>query len=181
MGRPSKLTDAQWEEVKRRHLAGESLGSLEREFRISRQAIQKKIGDSIVAVKSVANQLVSSEAALRKLPTQDKLLALSLADDLRAISSHLASAAKYGSATAHRLSALAHSEVAKIDDADPLQSMEALRGVAALTKMANDSSVIGVNLLAANKDRMRESERPNVPSSLAHFYGEDEDGQEAHA
>ena len=41
----------------------------------------------------------------------------------------------------------------EIDDAAPLDktSMEALQGVAALTRMANDASVVGLSLLAATK------------------------------
>lgn len=71
---------------------------------------------------------------------------------------HLAGAAKFGSATAHRLSGIAHGKVAEIDDAAPLdeKSLESLKGVAVLTKMANDASQIGVNLLAANKEMIRD-------------------------
>ena len=95
---------------------------------------------------------------------QHRALAVSLADKLRSISSHLASAAEYGAATAHRLNALANSEVAKVDDADVLspESMEAMKGVAALTRLANDSSSIALNLLAANKDTVQ---RMNAPET----------------
>jgi hypothetical protein len=53
---------------------------------------------------------------------------------------------------------LANSEVNKVDDADPLNhdSIEALKGVGVLTKLANDSSQIAVNLLSANKDMIKE-------------------------
>ena len=71
---------------------------------------------------------------------------------------HLAGAAKFGAATAHRLSGLAHGQVDKIDDANPMESQEVLQGISALTKMANDSSTIGMNLLNANKDMMREAQ-----------------------
>jgi hypothetical protein len=41
---------------------------------------------------------------------------------------------RYGSSTAHRSSALAHGEVQKIDDANPLESVvKALKGALALT------------------------------------------------
>lgn len=60
-----------------------------------------------------------------------------------------------GAATAHRLSAIANSQVAKVDDADPSKSMDMLRDVAVLTKMANDASTIGLNLLSANKEMVK--------------------------
>ncbi len=80
----------------------------------------------------------------------------------------MASAARYGAATAHRLSALAHSEVQKVDDGSLLESMDTLKGVAGLTKMVNDSAAIGLNLLAANKEGVkrlseRDAEEPDAP------------------
>ena len=85
---------------------------------------------------------------------------LSLAEKLRSISSSLASAAELGAKTSHRLHALANAEVAKVDDAEPLQSLDALRGVGVLTKLANDSAQIAVGLLTANRETMREEARP---------------------
>lgn len=73
---------------------------------------------------------------------------------LRSISHHLASAASYGAATAHRLTALANSEVQKIDDVEPLKSIESLKGVSALSKLANESATTGMSLLAANMKRL---------------------------
>lgn len=67
---------------------------------------------------------------------------------------HLAGAARYSAATAHRLSGVAHAKVAGIDDAAPLddKSRQALGDIAVLTKMANGSAEIGLNLLKANKE-----------------------------
>lgn len=140
--------------MKKRKLAGESYGELAKEFGVNKATLITKLREGLITVQSVANQIVGAEEELRKLPFQDQLLTLSLADDLRAVSQHLASAAKYGAATAHRLKALAHSEVQKIDDADPLASMVAVKAVAVLTDVANKSAAIGLNLLAANKGQM---------------------------
>lgn len=80
---------------------------------------------------------------------------MDLAEKLRSISGSLASAAELGAKTAHRLQALANSEVAKVDDAQPLESVDALKGVSALTKLANDSASIALNLLNANKETVQ--------------------------
>lgn len=76
---------------------------------------------------------------------------------------HLAGAAKYGASTAHRLSGIANAKVMEIDDAAPLTdaSLLSLKGVAVLTKVANEASQIGVNLLAANKDMIKEANQGN--------------------
>ncbi|WP_291928608.1 hypothetical protein [Limnohabitans sp.] len=92
---------------------------------------------------------------------------MSLAEKLRAISVSLANAAELGAKTAHRLHALANAEVVKVDDADPLKSMDALKGVSVLTKLANDSSQIAVNLLNANRETVKEANKPQVDEAPA--------------
>lgn len=176
MGRQSKLTDAQWEAIGKRLLAGEAAAALAREYGVSKAAISTRFSKRNEEIKTVANQIVATERALSKLNVSEQIAARSLADDLKAISEHLAGAARYGSATAHRLAGIAHAKVEEIDDAGPLtpDSIEALKGVAVLTKMANESSEIGINLLRANKDAVDELNKSGtgkVPSGLEHFYG----------
>lgn len=166
MARPSKLTEKQWAAIEKRLMDGEKPAALAKEYGINRAAITRKFSQQVRNVKAVANQIVTAETALRALPVAQQIAAISLADDLRAISGHLASAAKYGSMTAHRLSGIAHSQVERIDDADPLrkESLESLQGIAALTKLANASSEIGLSLLAANKDMVREANNGGATS-----------------
>jgi AcrR family transcriptional regulator len=154
MARPSKLTDAQWEAIGKRLLAGESAAKLSREFGVSKAAISVRFSKRNETIKSVANQIVETERALSFLNVSEQIAARSLADDLKAISEHLAGAARFGAATSHRLAGIAHNKVAEIDDAKPLDenSLTALKGIAVLTRMANDASEIGLNLLRANKD-----------------------------
>lgn len=178
MGRPSKLNEKQWDDIKRRLATGEKAADLSREYGVSRATISERCQKPSETIRDVANQLVSADSALRSLPISEQAITLSVFDELRAISGHLAGAAKYGAATAHRLSGIAHAKVQEIDDAAPLteKSMESLKGVAVLTRLANDASVIGVSLLSANKDRMKEAEekaaKRSVPAGLGHFYGQ---------
>jgi hypothetical protein len=176
MGRKSKLTDAQWEEIKRRLLDGESGRALAEEFGVSETAIRKKVSSQVSEIKTVANQLASAQTALSKLPISSQISAQTLAQRLISISGHLAGAADYGAATAHRLAGIAHMKAAEIDDAKPLDesSLTTLKGIAVLTRMANDASEIGVNLLKANKeavDEINKGDKDDVPTGLDHFYG----------
>lgn len=171
MGRPSKLTESQWEELKARLSRGEKAADLAREYGVSKTAISARVSKRVETVKAVANQLVSAEDALRSLPVSEQVLALNLADELRAISMHAASAAKFGMATAHRLAAIAHGLVARIDDAEPMASVHELKAIAGLTEVSNKAATIGLNLLAANKDMLVAGAQPDVPSGLDHFYG----------
>jgi hypothetical protein len=157
MGRPSKLSPEQWETIGKRLAAGETRTKLAREYGVDESAIRRRISPITPAVRNVAEKLAEAQNELAALPVAHQYTALSLADDLRAVSTHLAGAAKYGSATAHRLAGIAHNKVAEIDNAAPLDSdsREALRDVAALTKLANEAASTGLNLLAANKDRIQ--------------------------
>lgn len=184
MGRPSKLTDAQWGEVESRLLSGETARSLGREFGVSEGAIRKKFGahQKISAqstqVRTVAEKLAEANIALTALPPSQRAIAVSLSEELRQISTHMAGAARFGAATAHRLSGIAHAKVQEIDDAAPLddKSRDALKDVAVLTRMANDAATIPTNLLAANKDRIKRAEEEEgadaIPSGLDYFYGQ---------
>jgi hypothetical protein len=104
---------------------------------------------------------------IAELPIARQQIVTDLARKLTNISDHLASAAEYGAATAHRLSGIAHMKIGEIDDAKPLdqQSIETLKGIAVLTKMANESSEIAVNLLRANKETIDELNKPRDPKN----------------
>ena len=180
MGRPSKLTEKQWAEIAERMATCESVRALAREFGVSEAAIRLRLSAQVEKIKVVANQIVTTEASIKALPISAQITAHNLADQLRSISGHLAGAANFGAATAHRLSGIVHAKVQEIDDAAPLntESMESLKVVAVLTRMANEASDIGVNLLKANKDAMDDLNkvtRQRPPSGLNHFYGDSTD------
>jgi hypothetical protein len=151
MARPSKLTLDQWSDIERRMLAGESASALAREFQINPSQITRKVSRVTQKVQFVAQSLAKAQTALAELPVAQQYTAVSLAEKMRSISSSLASAAELGAKTAHRLHALANAEVNKVDDAAPLDNVEALKGVSALTKLANDSSALALGLMSGNK------------------------------
>lgn len=168
MGRKSKLSDKQWEEIGKRLLAGEKAAKLAKEFKVSPATLSERFSKSTEKVKSVANQIVETKDALDALTVSEQISAISLAEQLRSISGHLAGAANYSAATSHRLAGIAHGKVQLIDDAAPLldaKSKEALKDVAILQRMANDAANIPLNLLAANKDAVKQvhKEDPVLP------------------
>lgn len=154
MARPSKLTQKQWDAIEQRLLVGEKASDLAKEHGIDRAALTRRFAQQNKVVKNVANQLLAAEGALRALPVAQQINAINLADQLRSISGHLAGAANYGAATAHRLSGIANAKVAEISDCEPFSDKGAatLKEIAVLTSLANESSRIGVNLISANKD-----------------------------
>lgn len=155
MGRPSKLTPDQWAEIQRRASEGEGARALAKEFGVDEAAIRRRVSPQTPRIKEVAAKLAEAQTALAELPVRQQYTAISLAEKLRNISTSLAAAAELGAATSHRLNALANTEVAKVDDAKPLESLDSLRSVGVLTKLANDSASIALNLLAANKEAVQ--------------------------
>lgn len=154
MARKSKLTDSQWEEIRRRVLNGESQRAIAKAYGISESALRGKISAQVVQIKTVAEQIVNTEKALAGLPISAQISARGLADRLHAISNDLAAAAGYGAATAHRLAGIAFMKASEVDDASPISdeaSLEAIKGIAALTRTANESAYLGIELLKANK------------------------------
>lgn len=163
----SPLTPKQWEAIRKRFLAGEKARPLGREFGVSETAIRKRFGVQTKEIKKVANQLVAAEEAFLSLSISSQISARTLADELRAVSIHLAGAGKFGAMTSHRLSGIANKQVDMIDDVNPMASRDVLEGIAVLTKMANDSSVIGCNLLKANKEAIDTMNKPETKTPAA--------------
>jgi hypothetical protein len=113
-GRPSKLSLQQWAEITRRLVEGEKAADLAREFKVSKATLSTGVSKRAGNIKAVANQMVAAERALSSLTVSEQLITVSLASKLRAIGDNLCDAAHYGAATAHRLSAIANIQVAKI-------------------------------------------------------------------
>lgn len=165
MGRPSKLTDKQWSAIEAKLLEGVSRRSLAEKYGVSETAIRKRFGSHIEQIKAVANQVVTAERAVQSLPVSSQVSVANYASKLRALSDHLLGAATFGAATSRRLNGIANAKVQEIDDAAPLsaESLEALKGVAILTKIANESAQIGLNLLSANKEAIKDMNQDQRP------------------
>jgi hypothetical protein len=152
MGRPSKLSESQRAQIEKRLLAGEKAADLAKEFKVHRSAISRGVAQPLQNVQNAAGKVFEAGIVLSELPVAQQGKALNLAATLASISGHLAAASNYGAMTSHRLSGIANGQVDKIDDADPMKSDEALKAIAVLTKIANSSAEIGLNLLRANKE-----------------------------
>ena len=168
MARTSKLNEKQWAEIAKLIESGETYRSVGARFGIAESAIRKRLGAQRaqdLEIKTLATQLVTAEQNIRALPISAQVSAHGFAENLRAASLHLAGAAKFGAATAHRLNAIANSQVQKLDDVDPMSDdgMETLRNIAVLSKTAIDASYIPVNLIKSSKEALDADSRDNKP------------------
>lgn len=165
MARPSKLSQAKKDEIKRRHLAGEGVTALAKEYKVSKATISVLVSKRTTIQKEAAKQLATAEIIFENLPVSEQVNVRGLADQLKGISSNLIQAAMTGSATAKRINELVYKHALLIEgDRERLEETatgeagineDALKRVIVLTKAANDASQIPLNLLAANKEQMK--------------------------
>jgi hypothetical protein len=201
MGRKSALTPEQWAEIERRILLeGETAYKLALEFGVNESSIRRKIKPSnadkadkaefgakaVPELRQIAERKAAADTECKEvskvidsLPYVQQQVVMTLAQRLSNISNSLASAAEYGAATAHRLSGIAHGKVQEIDDAMPLDdedSVKALKGIAALTELANRSAEIPLKLLQANKatiDELNKGDGDKPPPSRITYQARD--------
>ena len=152
----AKLTEKQWKDVHQRLLDGESANSIAKRYNVSRQAILKKAKPAVVDIQTVANQLATAKINLKKLPEVAQVTACNLADDLVSMSMLVGGGAKNGAMTFYRLSGIANKKAQRLDDNEPNE--EELLTIARLTKVGNDAAAPALNLMAANKDKMKQAE-----------------------
>lgn len=185
MGRNSKLTEVQWEKIIKRHMAGESLRSLAKEFNISQPAISRKIADHKHIIHPLAQDLADIHDKVSYLPIAMQVAVHTLADELRTISAHLAAGARYSAATFHAVSARAHEKVELLgaeDDVDlkkggltgEQKDRVTLNMIHAYQQTANEAAKTGLNLLAVNKDNAV-LKTSKAPAGLGLFYGDDDE------
>lgn len=167
VARPSKLSPDQWAEIERRLAAGEQASALAREFGVSPASVSVRVTKNSETIRKTAHLLATAQNALAQLPVPQQYAAMNLAEKLRGISVSLCSAAEHGARTAQRLQALAHEHLQQVKAGQRLdgEATEVLRGVHALTRVANDAASIPMSLLANNREAVRalhEGERADL-------------------
>lgn len=127
------------------------------EYGVSPSVISTRFPKKNLKVSETAMKLADAHESLAMLPLNEQYAAINLAEKLRSISHSLSDSAVLAAMTSHRLAALANAQVCKVDDVDPTseESINTLRGIALMTKLANDSSSLGLGLLSANRDAMK--------------------------
>jgi hypothetical protein len=88
-----------------------------------------------------------------------------MARKLRSMQDPLIGAGEFGASTAHKLHGIANVQSIKIDEVEPHKSMDVLKGMSALIKLANEAAVIPSAFLAANKEAIKQvqKEEPVLP------------------
>lgn len=155
MGRPSKLTTEQWRDVEMRLAAGEGVVDLAREYGVSHAAISHRVSNGGRAVRMAAQTVAEAadtrevaDALIGALEPYQREMAMTLADQLRGISTDVAHAAADGARTGRRLHALARVQAERMQVGGDI---EELRTVGALAKIGNEALSPALALLAAHR------------------------------
>ena len=136
-----------------------------RYFGVSPSLFSEKFSDRKVVIEKAAVQVAEVQNVLESLSETELECTLTLAEQLREISSNMAIAATFSSKTAGRLSQIAHSQLRHVGDTSreltPAQ-IEQLKTVHGVNRMANDASVIPLGLLNANKESVKIINNPQA-------------------
>ena len=150
MGRKSKLTESEWQEIVQRHLIRkESIRSLAEEFGISFSACREYIANRAEKIRTAANLMVDAEKQMFSLPVTDQITVINLAQSLRNTSKLLAESAEIGAHNARGLNTRARNVLSKVAQTPNEEDVDDLKMVGALTGMANNAAKGGMDLLAA--------------------------------
>lgn len=154
MGRPSKLTDSQWEELERLLASGErTVTELAKRYKVSKGAISKRVSKQAEVSKQLARSLVEVEAKIEVLPVSQQRVIRNLADSLKAIQEHYSAAAEDGAAGAAHLQRLARQKAERLDQN---ASGDEIRTVAQLSETARSMAGLATTLITANKGKAPE-------------------------
>jgi hypothetical protein len=156
-GRKPKLDARQLEEVQRRYAKGESARALAREFDCGAATISRHCSRKAERIKNAASKVVEADKALGELLPVERGLALSLADNMKAMANNLARVAQAGSATAVHLAELARERAKDVKLATPkdgsIVDQGAINDVNALNFAANRAASPALRLAALTQGR----------------------------
>ena len=147
MGRRSKLSEKQWAEVIRRHVDGESIRSLAKEFGVGESTIREKISAESAQIKKVSNQIVETNRAVKALPISAQIVAHSRAQRLLAMESLADDVAMAGLGHAKRVSSAISARMEAMQD-EELMDGENLKQLMAAGMVINTHSKLGMDALA---------------------------------
>ena len=160
MARPPTISDKQWREIESRVNGGESMRSVAKDYNVTEGAVRRHFNTKVKPVKELANQLATTEMAIEALPINTQVKVRSLADELKDISHHLASSARLGAMTAHKLANIANYQAEMIDENNPLMNEEAIKAVKVLGGMVNEHNQAAINLINSNKEQVHRLSSP---------------------
>ena len=176
----AKITKDQWLLIERRHLVdGESINSLAKEYGVNESSIRRKLYPKNAESKKVANSLLElanekfniekqsrkNAEKIAELPIQKQLIVTDIYQQLSNISRLTASVAESEANNAQKLSAVKSVQILNLDPEQPDPTIVAM--VKVLGETVNDSLKPALNLLAANKDRIKQQdEQREIEASL---------------
>ena len=134
------------------------MSQLARDYGVGVSRISERFAGSSEKVGIAAAKVAEAHDMLATFTPAEVECTLTLAEQLREISSNMAIAATFSSKTAGRLSQIAHSQLRHVGNTDaPMtpEQIEQLKTVHGVNRMANDASVIPLGLLNANKESVK--------------------------
>lgn len=157
-----------------------------REYKISKAAFSERFSERIRTVKKVANQIVETDRAIALLDVNERIAVFGLAEQLKQMSGHIASAGNDSAMVSKMFAKAARDATSKImfkamdDDGETISPerlaacTEEIAAVMKSTVVSNEASKVSLALLNANKETVNQinnSGAEDKPKTLMDFYG----------
>jgi len=156
MGRPSKLTTEQWEELGNRLLGGETAYSLSKEYGVSNASISERFSERNRNIRTIAESVIETNRVVASLPKQEQAAVNRLITETEAIGANAVSAVLSASEAAKLLNAGALAQLRGIILTRPLtdDDREAMKDAAGMLKMGNEAMAPVNSMMNLTKDRV---------------------------
>lgn len=151
MGRPSKLTDEQWEAVASRIIKGETLSDVARSLKMSKGTISERVRPLLEKLKTVAERVVETQQVVSALPVIEQRLVITMANRMSSIMDHVTSASEDKAAVSSKLARVARVMADKIDPNGPINA-EDVKAIAVIVETSNRADSAPRDLMNANRD-----------------------------
>jgi transcriptional regulator with XRE-family HTH domain len=176
MARPPKLNDRQKEEIKAKRLRGITLVELAKEYNVSFALISSTVSERVSEMDKVARSIANAKLPLKDFNVSERASITTFAEELIEISTNISKTARHTSSVAAKYAEIASLQFDRID---PLKTLEentdSIRSVNAMVDGANKASHVSLNLIAANKETVKDmnsKQDDDIPVGLGFLYGE---------
>jgi len=155
MGRPPKLDERQKADILKRLTAGESMGKVAKDFKVSKALLSSMFSERLPDVQKLVTTIAVAEAELERLPISEQRSLRPLIDQMKGIQTASLNAALNHARISERVSELAIKKLDLVEEEGVLlnteKSQEDLKQVARLTALSNESMRVPIGIAQANK------------------------------
>ena len=152
-GKSKRIPEEVWTDMTKRLTTGSTMTALAKEYGIPATTISAKLGKRVESIRAAAARASKLYMATEIVRGEDNNSLTSLTEELKIISTNLASAARHGAQVANKTAKLANFTAKLLAETEEVgENMKHLRTIAAYMAVSNEAAKTALTLVAANKE-----------------------------